>query len=108
MMERLISFLVQPGFIKWHTYSIDAFDGFMNFKPAVVDELTHVTMKAVKYKDLSIGDVFVVIDPDGVYSCDEPSCFLMKQSIGQWYLTGDWETPLGIDYDKYDDVWLVI
>jgi len=67
-----------------------------------------VSFELVEYKDLQEGDVFIVDDRDGIYACDEPSCFLYKVDTGQWYLSGDTDKPLGVENNVYDKVWRVV
>jgi hypothetical protein len=106
-MRKLVPFLVNKHMIKYDVYSLDAWDGFMIGPNRVADDVFLVEFEKRKYGDVLVGEVFMVDDPDGVYACDEPSCFLLKQEFGDWYLTTDRDKPLGIDRGKYDDVWVV-
>jgi hypothetical protein len=106
-MKKLVPFLVTKYMIKYDVYSLDSYDGFMIGPTRLRNDVFMVELEKRKHKDVREGEIFIVDDPDGMYACDEPSCFLLKREFGDWYLTMDKDKPLGIDKGSYDDVWVV-
>jgi hypothetical protein len=106
-MMKLVPFLVTKHTIKYDIYSLDSYDGFREGPNAVINDVTPVVFEKKRYNELDEGDIFIAVDPDGSYCCEDPSTFLMKQQASNWYLTMDTDTPLGRDRNSYCDVWAV-
>ena len=106
-MIKITPFLVTEHTIKYDVWSLDAYDGICIGPNRLEQDRFIITMEKIKYQDMKDGSVFMVIDDDGAYSCEEPSCFLVKDEFCNWYLSQNNELPLGVDKGKYDYVWRV-
>lgn len=109
-MEKLIhGILVGEGLVVHNGYYICQ-DGFgASGLPAnkADDEVFVVKWRLVEYEEVKMGGVFVPFDIDGCYAWREPSNYLLKIVDNlHYYLTGNEDTPLGIDRGKYNKVWI--
>jgi hypothetical protein len=106
-MKKIVPFLITKNSIKWDIYSLDAYDGFQVGPNRLENDIYMIELEKRDYKSLKEGDVFIIGDPDEIFSLEEVSSFLMKKEFGDWYLTTDKDKPLGIDKGQYDYVLVV-
>lgn len=85
---------------RWHGFSVQELHKTSSRAEKIVLEMD--------YEDVCVGDVFLMDDEHSLSNViDDESVFEMKMPIGNWYLTGDRETPLGINRNQYGIVWVL-
>ena len=106
-MIKIVPFMVTKHTIKYGVWSLDAYDGIRIGPNRLDGDCFVVNMEKVKYGEMNNGSVFIVVDDDGSYSCEEPSSFLIKDEYCNWYLSQNEDLPLGVDKGVYEYVWVV-
>lgn len=105
-MNKIVPFVVKKNFIHYrmHVLNSGVYTEMMPFG----DNDTIVTFQEQEFASMPLGSVFVPFNPYRQWSFDEPSCYMVKMLYGNYYLTGDEETPLGVSRDTYDSVLAVV
>jgi len=102
------TFPVTPKSIKHKDRILEYPGGFSILPRRVEDGRYGVLLEKVRYKDLRIGNVFLVGDSIDEYNFNDPSSFMLKREAGGWYLKDDQDAPLGVDRSEYETVWRVV
>ena len=106
--RELVPIKVTRNSIEWNRWRINYSEGIRELPQPVTDDLRIIELALVDHETIHPGDVFVPFDTDDCYPWEDPSLFCIKMRYSTWHFSGEEDTPVDTDNNKYDKVWQVL